>query len=72
MLTLTMREAFSLVWAITPLAYMGLNGIVKEKKKVTPIANMMELELMDHIFGLSSILSVIRIKVKGHFIFDFN
>ena len=72
MLTLTMREAFSLVWAITPLAYMGLNGIVKEKKKVTLIANMMELELMDHIFGLSSILSVIRIKVKGHFIFDFN
>ena len=53
MLTLTMREAFSLVWAITPLAYMGLRGIVTEKKRVTLITNMMELELMDHIFGLS-------------------
>ena len=72
MLTLTMMEAFSLVWAITPLAYIGLRGILTEKRRVTLIPNMMELELMDHIFGLSSILSVIRIKVKGHFIFYVN
>ena len=54
MLTLTMREAFSLVWAITPLAYIGLRGILTARRRITPliITMMMELELMDHILGV--------------------
>ena len=49
-----MREALSLVWAITPLAYMGLRGILTARRKITPLITimMMELELMDHIFGV--------------------
>lgn len=54
LVTLTMREALSLVWAITPLAYMGLRGILTARRRITPLITimMMELELMDHIFGV--------------------
>ena len=47
-----MRVAFSLVWAMTPLAYIGLRGILTARRRITPLITtmMMELELMDHIF----------------------